>query len=257
MITSDGRSQLSERVILLTVDAVRVTIIALQNTVKQVHPNMSTAISNIIIFGATGNTGRQLVELALQRDMNVTAFARDPKKIQVSHARLNIVQGDILDTASLNSALSPNIDAAISALGVFTRKPSIELSTGTRNIIDALNKNAIRRFVVISSLGVDDSRGQGNFAARVWQRLVIPKMLEDKERQEKALRDSDLDWTIFRPCRLIDEPKIRQDLAEWTGPPPSVRVTWRISMASLANRILEVLDDPAYSRRAVNLSDPA
>jgi putative NADH-flavin reductase len=230
---------------------------ALRNTAKRVHQNMTAATGNIVIFGATGNTGHQLVEQALKRDMHVTAFARDPQKMQISHARLKIVQGDILDTASLDSALNPNIEAAVSALGVFTRKPSTELSVGTANIINALNKNAIRRFVVVSSLGVDDSRGQGNFAARAWQRFVIPKMLEDKERQEQAIRDSDLDWTVFRPCRLINEPESRQDLVEWSGPPPSVRVTWRISMASLANRILDVLDDPAYTRRAVSLSDPA
>lgn len=217
---------------------------------------MTAATTNIIIFGATGNTGRQLVEQAIQRGMNVTAFARDPQQMQRPHDRLKIVQGDMLDNASLDAALSEGIEAAVSALGVFTRKPSTELSTGTTNIINALNKNSIRRFVVVSSLGVHDSRGQGNLAARAWQRFVIPKMLEDKERQEQAIRDSDLNWTIFRPCRLIDAPDVRQDLVEWSGPPPSARVTWRISMASLANRILDVLDDPAYTRRAVNLSDP-
>jgi putative NADH-flavin reductase len=138
---------------------------------------MTAATGNIIVFGATGNTGRQLVGEALERGMNVTAFARDPQKIQTSHDRLTVVQGDILDTASLDSAMNQNIEAAVSALGVFTRKPSTELSTGTANIIDALNKYSVRRFVVISSLGVHDSRGQGNFAARVWQRFVIPKML--------------------------------------------------------------------------------
>jgi putative NADH-flavin reductase len=218
---------------------------------------MTTTTNNIIIFGATGNTGRQLVAAALERGMHVTAFVRDPQKLQLSHEHLNIVQGDILDTASLDAALSEGCDAAISALGVFSRKPSTELSVGTVNIIKALNKYSIKRFVVISSLGVHDSRGQGNFAARIWQRFVIPKMLEDKERQEQAIRDSDLDWTVFRPCRLIDEPTSRQDLVEWSGPPPSVRVTWRISIASLADRILDTLDDPAYSKQAVNLSDPA
>jgi putative NADH-flavin reductase len=218
---------------------------------------MTAATRNIIVFGATGKTGGHLVDQALQRGMNVTAFARDPQKMQLSHERLTIVPGDILDTASLDAALSEDIEAAVSALGVFSRKPSTELSTGTANIITALNKKSVRRFVVVSSLGVHDSRGQGNFAARAWQRFVIPKVLEDKERQEQAIRDSDLDWTVFRPCRLIDAPDVRQDLVEWSGPPPSVRVTWRISMASLANRILDVLDDPAYARRAINLSDPA
>ena len=218
---------------------------------------MSAATVNIIIFGATGNTGRPLVSTALERGMNVTAFVRDPQKMQMIHERLKIVTGNILDTASLDNALNNDCDAAISVLGVFTRKPSTELSTGTANIIQALNNHSVGRFVVVSSLGVHDSRGQGNLAARAWQRFVIPKMLEDKERQEQALRDSDLNWTVFRPCRLIDEPTSRKDLIEWSGPPPSVKVTWRISFASLANRILDSLDDPAYTRRAVNLSDPA
>ena len=218
---------------------------------------MTTATAHIIVFGASGNTGRQLVAAALERGMRVTAFVRDPQKLQVSHERLSIVQGDMLDTERLDTLLNRDCDAAISALGVFSRKPTTELSTGTANIISALNKHSIGRFVVVSSLGVHDSRGQGNLAAKIWQRFVIPKILEDKERQEQLLRDSDLNWTVFRPSRLIDEPDSRQDLVEWSGPPPTAKVTWRISMASLADRILDTLDDPAYSKRAVNLSDPA
>jgi putative NADH-flavin reductase len=72
---------------------------------------------NLLIFGATGKTGRKLVDQALAQGHAVTAFARDPAKIRTRHENLRVVQGDILDYDAVKSAVA-NQDAVVSALGV-------------------------------------------------------------------------------------------------------------------------------------------
>src|SRR5256885_9158092 len=72
---------------------------------------------NLLIFGATGGTGRALVEQALEEQHVVTAFARDPAKVETSHKSLRVAKGNILDYDSIKAALQ-NQDAVLSALGV-------------------------------------------------------------------------------------------------------------------------------------------
>ena len=71
----------------------------------------------LLVLGATGGTGRALVEQALAQGHVVTAFARDPSKVRTTHPNLHVVKGDILDPASVEAAVRGQ-DAVLSALGV-------------------------------------------------------------------------------------------------------------------------------------------
>ncbi len=113
----------------------------------------------LLIFGATGKTGQCFVDQALQRGHVVTAFVRDPAKLAPERDNLHLVQGDILEPASVEAAFGEPFDAVISALGVFHREDRTELSAGTRNIIAAMQKHGCRRLAVVSSLGAGDSAG--------------------------------------------------------------------------------------------------
>src|ERR1700682_4596209 len=61
--------------------------------------------ARILIIGATGGTGRQLVAQALERGYAVTALVRDPSKVSVDHPKLTVIQGDVLDASSVDAAL--------------------------------------------------------------------------------------------------------------------------------------------------------
>src|SRR5262245_10485143 len=114
----------------------------------------------IIVFGASGKTGREVVSQALERGHDVTAFVRNPAKLNVSHERLTVAQGDVMNPASVNVAM-PGQDAALIAIG-HTRYlgPSNTLSHGTQNIIDAMKLHGVRRIVCESALGTGDSTGR-------------------------------------------------------------------------------------------------
>jgi uncharacterized protein YbjT (DUF2867 family) len=154
----------------------------------------------ILIFGATGTIGRELVTQALELGHTVTAFARDPSKLAISNANLQIFEGDVMDSASVDRVVVGH-EAVLIALGAGISGQV--RSTGTRNIIKAMQNSGVRRLICISSLGVGDSRGNLNF---FWKYLMIGMLLRaafaDHISQEDHVIASGLDWTIVRPAGL-------------------------------------------------------
>ena len=89
----------------------------------------------VLIFGATGSIGRELVEQALAKGYAVTAFTRNPVKVDLEHADATVVQGDVMDPSSVESAI-PGHEAVLCSLGAGL-KGKVR-SEGTRNIISAM-----------------------------------------------------------------------------------------------------------------------
>lgn len=160
----------------------------------------------LLIIGGTGGTGQQLIKQALKQGHRLTVLARRPEKIKISHPDLTVVKGNVLDMENVRKAVAGQ-EAVLSALGHkrFFIKTKI-LSEGTRNIIHAMHENGVSRFICVTSLGVGDSR----FKLGLYHTLfVIPVIIffyfRDKEKQEKLIRASGLEWTIIRPAQLIPQ----------------------------------------------------
>ena len=159
----------------------------------------------LLIIGATGGTGRELVRQALESGHEVTAFVRTPARLRVAHERLTVVQGDVLDRASVEAAVRGH-DAILSALG---HKrwfyPTRILSAGTANVLGAMEASGIRRFVCETSLGLGESRGRmGLYYTLFVIPVILPFYYWDKRRQERLIRESRLDWVIVRPGALTN-----------------------------------------------------
>lgn len=160
---------------------------------------------NLLIIGATGGTGRALVEQALAQGHNVTAFVRNPSKITTKHERLSLAKGNVLDYESVARAVKGK-DAVLSALGHkrWFIKTDI-LSEGTKNIVTAMESHGVKRLVCETSLGIGDSRGK---LGLYYTLFVIPFItyfyFKDKERQEQYIKESNTDWIIVRPGQLTN-----------------------------------------------------
>jgi len=208
-------------------------------------------MGRILIFGATGGTGKELVAEALQRGHDVTAFVRDPGKLAVSHAHLRVQQGDLQEPETVRAAI-PNHQAVLSALGTRTLGKSTLLSNGLKEIIKSMTASGVRRLLWESSLGVGETRGQ---LGPLYNWLLIPLMLRnvfaDKELQESIIRSSPLDWTIVQPASLTNGPRTGKYRA---GPNACRdRSTPRISRADVAHFMLEEVANPRYMTQSVAL----
>jgi len=157
----------------------------------------------LLIVGATGGTGRELVAQALERGHDVTAFVRQPSRLKKEHERLRVVQGDVLDADSLHKAAAGQ-QAVLCALGHKRwLYPTRILSQGTANILSAMQHAGVRRLVCETSLGIGDSRGRmGVYYTLFVIPFILPFYYWDKARQEAIVRASDRDWVIVRPGAL-------------------------------------------------------
>ncbi len=203
----------------------------------------------VLIVGATGGTGRQLVSQALELGHEVTAFARSRDRLRIQHERLRLMQGNVLDYPSLEAAVRGH-DAVLCALG---HKrwfyPNRILSAGTRNLVRAMETHGVRRLVCETALGIADSRGRAGLAYTLFVApFILPFYFRDKERQEAVIRASSLDWVIVRPGALSNGPRRGgylhgPDVGHWLWP-------CRISRAEVAEFMLRQLADDTYLGRS-------
>ena len=201
----------------------------------------------LVIFGASGGTGLALVQQALDRGHTVTAFVRKASRIRIKHGRLKLALGNVLDYSTVEAAIAGQ-DAVLSALGhkKWLIKTSI-LSRGTQNIVAAMTKCGVRRLVCETSLGLGDSKGRLGI---LYTFFLIPLLLyfyfQDKERQEKCVMESSLDWVIVRPAALTNG---KQTGAVHDGKNVgSLLLTHTISRADVASFMLSEVTDDRYIR---------
>jgi putative NADH-flavin reductase len=208
---------------------------------------------HLAIFGSTGLTGRALVSQALDRGHDVTAVARDPSAVDVTDARLKLVQADVMDRSSFDGALD-GVDAVLSALGAHGRQATNVYSFGAANIRDAMHEAGVQRFVGITALPVTPRTELG--AAERW--IVVPvlslffgEMYADMTRMEQVLRESDLDFTIMRPPQLTNKAATGKYRTAINQNLPRAR---KISRADLAEAMLQVVPEKDTVRATVSLA---
>jgi len=162
--------------------------------------------------------------------------------------------------ASVEEAIA-NQDAVLCAIGGHDRL-RVALSghprqkglctVGTSNILDAMKKYGVSRFICLSAWGVGDSFDRLPF---VFKHIILPLLMkeeyEDKEAQEQLIRQSSLDWTIVRPSRLTNGPRTgryrMQAGLEFSG-------RSHISRADVADSMLRQLTDPTFRQQCVEVS---
>ena len=203
----------------------------------------------LVIFGSTGSIGHQLVVQALEQGHTVTAFARNPAKLEIEHANLTVVQGDALDSASVEKAVDGQ-DAVLCSLG--TAKGTIR-SEGTRNIVRAMEKAGVSRFICLSTLGVGDSRANLNFFRQhIMFGLLLRRAYADHTSQEDYVKESRLDWTIVRPAALTDGN--RTGVYRHGFPGTDKTIKGKIARADVADFMLKQLTDRTYLHETPGLS---
>jgi putative NADH-flavin reductase len=207
---------------------------------------------NVLVFGASGGTGREVVKQALAQGHSITAFVRAPAKFDINQAHLTVVQGDVADYASVERAVGSEA-AVICALGSSTplkRDPT--LIAGVQNIIMAIGRAGGRRFIYLSFLGVRDGRNQLSFLGKyIIAPLVLRNVAVDHEVKEALIKQSRLNWIIVRPPRLT---KGRRRGTYRSGERiVATSIIPTISRADLADFMLRQLTDDTYLHKTVSV----
>lgn len=191
----------------------------------------------LVVFGATGRTGRHLVSQALAAHHVVIAFTRTPDLLKVRHDRLKVVQGDVLDREAVARAVE-GADAVLVALGLDEHRPSTAVSDGTWNVLLAMARHGVRRVVVLSAAGV-----LGGDGGRLVRWLVVPfrrHLFADLRRQLEMVRSSDLEWVVVRVPQLLE--------GAWTR-------RWKVSLGRPPGRTVSAADAAEFMLRQVHGSE--
>lgn len=206
----------------------------------------------VLVIGATGGTGRQLVQQALDQGHQVTAFVRDPSKLKIAHSNLRIARGDVLDYASVESAMRGQ-SAVLCALGHkrFFYPNKIQ-SNGMLHILRAMKACDVPRLICETALGIGNSVGRLGLPHTFFiLPLILPFYMWDKLRQEDLIIASDRDWVIVRPGVLTNG----EARGSYRHGPKVGSYLWpvKISRADVADFMLKQLTEDAYIGAAPGL----
>lgn len=207
---------------------------------------------HLLVFGATGGTGRHLLTQALAQGHLVTAFVRTPAKLGITHPQLRVVAGDVLTYADVRAAM-PGQEAVLCALGTPSSQKDTLRSAGTRHILQAMQEYDVQRLICLTTLGIGDSKAALPF---LYKYLLVPLLLRqafaDSETQEHYIRQSSVAWTIARPGELTNGPRTGTYQHGFAATAKGLRI--KIARADVADFMLRQLDEPTYVRQAVSLS---
>lgn len=171
-------------------------------------------MANILVIGASQGVGLEAVKALLADVHQVRALARTARNIDIDDPKLEKLAGDALDRNDVAKALI-GMDTVVLALGVGRSASSINslihgttlFSRATRILVDLMREQGPRRLIVVTGLGAGDSRGHfGFFYDGLMFPLLLKRIYDDKDVQERMVRDSGLDWTIARPGVLVGTP---------------------------------------------------
>jgi putative NADH-flavin reductase len=205
----------------------------------------------LLVLGATGGIGLEVIRQALAHHHSVTAFVRSPVRLAAFQDRIALEQGDLLSSSQLERAIQGN-DAILSTFG-----PRVPVTKADANLLrdfalaltSAMRRTSVRRLVIVSTAFLfRDSILPPTYLVG---RLFFPGVVVDASAMEHTIAESGLDWTIVRPPQLTDKPfsgsyRLREGHLPFFG--------FNISRAEVADCLIKTAEEGAYFRKVLGVS---
>lgn len=211
----------------------------------------------IVIFGATGFSGKAILKETLSQQHQVTVLVRNKSSILVQDKNLNIVEGNVLDKHTVAEVLK-NSDAVIQCLGVGGKgngKLTTFISDATNIIVEEMEKQQIKRLIAMSNVGAGNSI---SFQPWIFTKIILPYfmkwlkvLIDDKNRMEPIIMNSQLDWTIVRCPNIVDKTAKGTYYPTLDGKGLKLSIT----LGDMAKFIVQLLTDASYSKQAPSISN--
>jgi putative NADH-flavin reductase len=206
----------------------------------------------VLVLGASGGTGRHVLEQALAKGIEVTALVRTPENLASVPRDVRVIAGDILVDSPMTRGAFAGQDAVISTLGVGQSFKSGDLlARAAPLIVSAMVEHGIRRLVWTSAFGVGATWRDMPTVPRIFAKTLLRNLYADKAAGEQIIMRSALDWTVVYPCGLTNGARTGQvrisERLRLSGFP-------RISRADVASVLLQQVDDSTFVRKGVLLA---
>ncbi|MFI6205522.1 NAD(P)-dependent oxidoreductase [Streptomyces sp. NPDC051041] len=207
----------------------------------------------LTVFGATGGIGQEIVRQALDAGHEVTAVVRDPARLTVTGAGLEVFRAGLSDPAVVRPAVAGR-DAVLSGLGARGRKDAGVAARLTRTVLGAMEATGVRRLLVVSAAPVGPAPAEDgplDRAVRSVVSAVLRDIYADLRQMEADIARSATDWTVVRPPRLQDKPVSGAYRRVVGGFPPKGRF---IGRADVAHAMLAMTGDAATVGQGVGVA---
>jgi putative NADH-flavin reductase len=206
----------------------------------------------LVVLGATGGTGLEVVRQAIGRGHSVTVLVRSPDRLRPFRDRINVEQGDLLNPAELERVIRGH-DAVLSGFG-----PRVPVSEADAHLLQqfavaltsAMPQAGVKRVVVESVAFL--FKNSVLPPAYLLGRLLFPRTVSDATAMERIFEESALDWTMVRPPELTDKLYTGKYRAQEGHLP---RFGFKVSRADVANFMLKAVENRWSIRKIVGLSN--
>lgn len=214
------------------------------------------AKKTIALFGATGPTGKQIIEEALHRGYALSVYTRDVKKLDAFAGKIGIVVGDLQDRNAIAQCIE-GADAVVSALGPNTAKVKADrpIMRGLANIMSAMNQSGVRRLIQVSTASYrhpDDGVDMKTRALALMFKMVARKAYDDIKSTGELIADSELDWTLVRIPFLKDDSTNDQIKVGAYG---KTKLGMTLSRSNLAKFLMDQVTDKTFVRAAPGIAN--
>ena len=215
-------------------------------------------MTKLTVFGATGGVGREVVTQALDRGDHVTAYVRNPAKLDLTHPNLTVITGELTDREAVRRAVR-GAEAVISALGpsLDRKATGMPLVDGTRTIVEAMQaEHGVERYIGMATPSLRDPRDTRSLLGLIvpfMGRTFLPRAYRELLAMSQLVTDSPLDWTIARFTRPTDGGRTGTVRAGYLG---RDRIRASITRADIATfLLLDQSSDPRFHRAAPAISN--
>jgi len=210
----------------------------------------------IALFGATGPTGKHIIEEALRQGYALSVYTRDAKKLEAFAGKVKIVVGNLQDRDAIAKCIE-GTDAVISALGpnganIQGDRPIMH---GLSNIISVMKQSSVHRLIQISTASYRDPKDGFDIKARALAfmfKVIACKAYDDIKSTGELIANSKLDWTLVRIPFLKDDPANGQvDVGSYG----KTKLSMKLSRGNLAKFLVDQVTDKTFVRAAPGIAN--
>jgi putative NADH-flavin reductase len=200
----------------------------------------------IALFGATGLTGQQFLNQAIEKGYDIKALVRDKSKLTQASPRLTVIEGDVLNAVDVSNTVE-GVDIVVSLFGHVKGSPEWLQTNGTKHIVAAMQHHRVPRIISLSGGGLPfpekDKPGFADKLIRTIMKVAFSKILNDAVAHHALLKSSPVKWVIVRGPRLTNDMKTGSYRVGWVG----VNASTMIGRADLADFILTQVENEKFN----------